>query len=1540
MEDCRPPLALGAQGQYLPPAKLPSGGNGLVRIKVVQHRKQNRTTRDEDGSQGRSKETKGVTLADQPDSAVSLDPSSSSSSSSTTKSNTPAPGATTKKTTIKMSANTRTTRSRFSSPQVSAHGGNDGSRSSKGANGEEQQKTFMQRWLEPPVQVKASYQEAGLMRGPIFENMAPLGTLPKVGLFKKTAVPSPAATSTASTPDDSTKTPFRRRIVIKPRQSAVPQTPTPAPPPPVAAPEEDETQSDATEEEDMDDEKTEEQEDDEEDGGAEIVDRQVQEARSSMMAAGRRARRALSTADTDDEEWAPGRASSRASRTRRSVSRASTRSQQSAAAPSLKEVVGKVVEAAVGEALSHYRYPTAWALRTLYDENSHNTHFLTLTQRVFTQTANADEFEDFARQVQAKKREGKKDNKALRHIVPDAAEEPPHPPKRAPYGNLVKFDVSTLHLERKRRGSKVPKKAKQTSTTAEEGAASSSSSGSTATPTTTAAASSEPAKKEQKEADAEPESELPPRKKRKSTRQPQEAPAPTTSAKGKMPVTAKTNGALSTAAGSSSSNNSSKAKAVETPSRRRTRARSSSSSISSLSSALSLTPPGHSQEDKENGVPSQERDETPSRSSPAPATSAAPTEPITGTKRRRMNAPRKARNANKTLSSRQQSPAAASTNATATSGVATQQSTAANKTAPSSAAAAAGVETPAPASSADAEDQPYAMPAMVDSPWFPPLPGSKKGSKGANLGIVFPAKFSNKAEEPSEQELKRRAHTAEARRHTATVPIPMSSVRGESRSPPAVSDREKRKKGKGGESSASTPATTRARPPTPMTAPATRPRSALATTVQSASSERPTPAREGRSTRSSLKRTHEETEDQQQQQPSSPAALTFPGSDAAPSTAPNSRAGTPALRAPKRTRTGLRVKNSPMKKKNGPSAGIPRASGERSSPVGNAREDDNDDYCSSCGGNGELLCCDGCTRSFHFTCVDPPLAKDAMSDEWFCNVCRSRRDPAHLPVRTGAFGTLLEKLDTRNASAFRLPAAIRDRFEGVRTGADGEYEEATQPVKPTRKKKADEELGPDFFTRLRDNDGNPVICHGCQRGSSAERALIIPCSACGLFWHLDCLDPPMAQPPVLRTWKCPLHTDDLLSKLPAQLAPAHRFRKVKDAPVIRPIFTRGYANNGFIDIDFDDDTEGSGWRDIESFGRTVRLSEKGIKLDFLSRLRERHPAPKPAPPQPAPTPSFQKVSLEAQQAALSLSALATQSAHRDDHGGLSALIDAMVNDADPNVINLMSRADATHIASGQLSRMDQQGLRAMLARAESVAEGIRKLLGESGVQAGGEKPAVEEEERGSGAAAAISAPGTTDKATASSSGDVEMADKPETKASTGDNTATKAANPDTTITTTTTTTTTTSNPTSPGDTTMLDAAPTANNNTHTKSAATSPAATDDVPAMTQGEKTPPPVHGEDVDSLNQSPSAPPPLLVLDEQADAAPAAAREAKDVDPAGEGDENNSPATPTKAAALELRGGEPVVVVGEDDDDERGAGEGEPGVGAAGEVGGEGKV
>ena len=750
----------------------------------------------------------------------------------------PAPGAACTPTPNTMSApntvssNTRATRSRFSSPQIpaaAANGATDSSSASRAqgsgtgsssgsANGVEGQKTFMQRWLEPPVQVKASYQDAGLVRQGVFENMAPLGTLPKVGIFKKTA-PPPAAAPEA---------PLVRKIVIINPKPSMPATPVPAPPP-APAPEEDETE-DETEEEETDDGQTEDQNEEDKDEPADREDLKPRTA-AAAAAAAQRSRRSMTSGETDDEEWAPGTSTAQKARTRRSMSRASTAPLQQPAAGAgagsrqadQREFIDKVVEAAVDEALAHFRYPTAWALRTLYDENSSNQEFLNMMQKVFFQTANADTLEEFARLVQAKKKEGKRDNKACYYFVPPTTNSrvTPHKPKRAPYGGLVKFDTSALRLDRLDRDDAGKSQKRERPAKAPE-------------PEPEAEPEPEPERD-----DAEPEPELPRRKKRKTGGK--QHSAATSSAKATK-MTAAANGV----------NRKSNA---ETPSRKRGRARSVSS-ISSLSSARSLSPPPEDgPEDGEDGG----FDETPSRTSPVPP------QPITATKRRRSNAPRKSRNVSPsrpssavstTTTTRAHHPAAA---ATSSSQPSQRQSPAADQPV------------------ALAEEQPYEMPAVVDSPLFPSL-NSKKGSKSGTPTLIFATKLGKIDPKDPKLRLRRQA------RMVTNQSFAISDIRDDSSQLASEQEQDEPEEP--------------VRPTTPATAPASRPRTSLPFA-------RPTPApREGRSTRSALKRTHDDLEDQP-----SPTAAYFPGSEVA-STAADSRAGTPALRPAKKPRTGLRVKNS------------------------------------------------------------------------------------------------------------------------------------------------------------------------------------------------------------------------------------------------------------------------------------------------------------------------------------------------------------------------------------------------------------------------------------------------------------------------------------------------------------------------------------------------------------------------------------------------------------------------------------------------------
>lgn len=79
--------------------------------------------------------------------------------------------------------------------------------------------------------------------------------------------------------------------------------------------------------------------------------------------------------------------------------------------------------------------------------------------------------------------------------------------------------------------------------------------------------------------------------------------------------------------------------------------------------------------------------------------------------------------------------------------------------------------------------------------------------------------------------------------------------------------------------------------------------------------------------------------------------------------------------------------------------------------------------------------------------------------------------------------------------------------------------------------------------------------------------------------------------------------DDLLLKVPAQLGPAHKFRKIKGSSEITYGFRRGNVNNGYIEVEEDesDSPPGLGMRDPKSWGRSYRVRASGVRDDFVSK---------------------------------------------------------------------------------------------------------------------------------------------------------------------------------------------------------------------------------------------------------------------------------------------------------------------------------------------------
>lgn len=399
----------------------------------------------------------------------------------------------------------------------------------------------------------------------------------------------------------------------------------------------------------------------------------------------------------------------------------------------------------------------------------------------------------------------------------------------------------------------------------------------------------------------------------------------------------------------------------------------------------------------------------------------------------------------------------------------------------------------------------------------------------------------------------------------------------------------------------------------------------------------------------------------------------------------------PTGRPTKRTKTA-RVKMSPEKKKKTGVAATGRTGGRKGAKSIYAEEvevDNNEDACSACGGNGKLLCCDNCPSAFHFSCTDPPLDEDNPPEgEWLCNKCEGKRD--HSATKSGGlFSGLVENIEKRGPSVFSLPRELRDKYEGVRTGDTGEYQEYTQAGTKTKAKTYDEARAESL--KLKDKVGKTIVCYSCRQSALGGRQMT-SCDYCPLKWHLDCLDPPRAALPVKQpsgdprhTWMCPNHVDhelraiDLSIRAAGEPNPAgklFKLRKPKNARVIEPAITRGLRNDGLIDIINDPSDE-----EVDSIYRSpaiYRLTEKSIKLDFIDKLKKTNEeeARRKARGGAAVNEAFDNHSFIDRQAALNLAQFAM--ANQDlglSPANVGDLTHALIAEAPANVVSLITREE-------------------------------------------------------------------------------------------------------------------------------------------------------------------------------------------------------------------------------------------------------------------------
>lgn len=84
----------------------------------------------------------------------------------------------------------------------------------------------------------------------------------------------------------------------------------------------------------------------------------------------------------------------------------------------------------------------------------------------------------------------------------------------------------------------------------------------------------------------------------------------------------------------------------------------------------------------------------------------------------------------------------------------------------------------------------------------------------------------------------------------------------------------------------------------------------------------------------------------------------------------------------------------------------------------------NSDLCGSCHDGGDLICCDSCPKSFHFDCINPPLAPEKAQElkNWYCASCSSKKLPKELS--NSILSPLFQKLSSSNSEVFVLPPEV------------------------------------------------------------------------------------------------------------------------------------------------------------------------------------------------------------------------------------------------------------------------------------------------------------------------------------------------------------------------------------------------------------------------------------------------------------------------------------------------------------------------------------
>ncbi|XP_011633116.1 PHD finger protein 12 isoform X2 [Pogonomyrmex barbatus] len=193
----------------------------------------------------------------------------------------------------------------------------------------------------------------------------------------------------------------------------------------------------------------------------------------------------------------------------------------------------------------------------------------------------------------------------------------------------------------------------------------------------------------------------------------------------------------------------------------------------------------------------------------------------------------------------------------------------------------------------------------------------------------------------------------------------------------------------------------------------------------------------------------------------------------------------------------------------------------------------NRDFCDACKDGGELICCDKCPASYHLQCHYPAVdPTDIPNGEWLCYGCRcaSKREGLleakgnEKKKKRSALEVLALAASLVNPREFELPKELQlpIMFPGSNkvdyvSGRRGKLLNSSYN-NVGKSHCLDSNLMVPLPARL---------CFEC--GRSCRKAPLIACDYCPLYFHQDCLDPPLTAFPIGR-WMCPNHPNHFIDQ--------------------------------------------------------------------------------------------------------------------------------------------------------------------------------------------------------------------------------------------------------------------------------------------------------------------------------------------------------------------------------------------------------------------------